>query len=176
MKAPPLSLRARALGWLAQREHSRLELRRKLLRVEQRQQALSTLSAATDAGDGDVDPDRVAAEVDALLDELTAAGYLSESRFIESRVHARAGRMGAQRIRHELAQHGLALDAEQQAALSASELDRARQVWRKRFGGRSPADAKEWARQSRFLAARGFGAEVVRQLLRAADTDADAAD
>jgi regulatory protein len=29
----PLSLKARALQWLAQREHSRVELRRKLLRA-----------------------------------------------------------------------------------------------------------------------------------------------
>jgi regulatory protein len=39
VKGAPLSLRARALGWLAQREHSRLELRRKLMRVLQKEQA-----------------------------------------------------------------------------------------------------------------------------------------
>jgi regulatory protein len=166
VKGAPLSLRARALGWLAQREHSRLELRRKLLRVLQKEQARQ--------GDEDADPPDAAAEVDALLDELAAAGHLSEARFIESRVYTRASRLGTQRIRLELAQHGLALDAEQQAQLRASELDRARLVWRKRFGGQGPADAADWARQSRFLAARGFGADVVRQLLRGGGGGGDA--
>ena len=67
MAAPPLSLKARALQWLAQREHSRVELRRKLLRVAQK----SAQAAGGDSSHGDA---RAAAaiEVDALLDWLVA--------------------------------------------------------------------------------------------------------
>ena len=64
--------------------------------------------------------------VDALLDALATDGYLDETRFVESRLHLRSGRFGAQRIQQELAQHGLKLGAEQQASLRATELERAR--------------------------------------------------
>src|SRR5262249_54764761 len=134
----PLSLKARAVGLLAQREHSRAELRRKLLRIEQ-QHARLAAARATEASDNpppalEDDHEACEAAVDALLDALAADGYLDETRFVESRLHLRAGRFGAQRIQQELAQHGLKLDAEQQAALRATELERAREVWHKRFG------------------------------------------
>ncbi len=173
----PLSLKARAVGLLAQREHSRAELRRKLLRIEQQQRQQRARQAAqadedshqafspdpADAGDT---PDESA--IDALLDSLAADGYLDETRFVESRLHVRAGRFGTQRIQQELAQHGLRLDAEQQASLRATELERAREVWLKRFGPEPAREASEQARQTRFLLARGFAVEVVRRLLRSA--------
>ena len=104
---------------------------------------------------------------DALLDSLAAGGYLNETRFVESRVHQRASRFGVQRIQQELAQHGLKLDAEQQDALRASELERAREVWLKRFGPEPAREPTEQARQTRFLLARGFSPDLVRRLLRA---------
>jgi regulatory protein len=179
----PLSLKARAIGLLAQREHSRTELRRKLLRIEEQQRRLR-LAAAQAADDND-NPSRPLAEaefsaddaedaaeasttsVDTLLDALAGDGYLDESRFVESRVHVRAGRFGTQRIQQELAQHGLRLDAEQQAALRATEQERARDVWLKRFGPEPATEPAEQARQARFLLARGFAADVVRRVLRA---------
>jgi regulatory protein len=164
----PLSLKARAIGLLAQREQSRAELRRKLLRIEQQQRA--RLAAQTDIAGGEppVDDGREVGEsaVDALLDTLAAAGYLNEARFIESRMHQRANRFGAMRIQQELAQHGLRLDEEQQACLHATELERAREVWLKRFGAEPARDVAEQARQTRFLLARGFAPAVVRRLLR----------
>lgn len=141
---PPLSLQARALQWLANREHSRLELRTKLLRA---------------AGEA-----HTATEIDALLDQLSAQGHLSDTRFVEARLHARSARFGNRRIEQELRQHGVALDDTLQAQLRASELARAREVWRKRFGA-SARDAAERARQARFLAARGFTAEVVHKIV-----------
>lgn len=169
MARQALSLKARAIGLLAQREQSRAELRRKLLRIEQ--QRLRVAATGDDRG-GIVEPTaEEAAEtaetaVDALLDTLAADGYLDETRFIESRLHIRASRFGAQRIQQELAQHGLKLDAEQQADLRATELERAREVWLKRFGDEPPREAGEQARQMRFLVARGFAPDVVRRLLR----------
>ena len=172
MAQAPLSLKARAIGLLAQREHSRAELRRKLLRIEQ--QRLRRAAAVQVTGEGvesepAIEDDLAAREaaVDALLDALAADGYLDETRFVESRLHVRAGRFGAKRIQQELAQHGLRLDAEQQAALRATELERAREVWLKRFGAEPSRDLAEQARQTRFLLARGFAPEVVRRLLRA---------
>lgn len=175
----PLSLKTRAIGLLAQREHSRAELRRKLLRIQQqllqREQQRARLAAAGQAGEEgrnapppalDEDPEAGEAAVDALLDTLAAAGYLNEERFVESRLHLRAGRFGVQRIQQELAQHGLRLDAGQQATLRETELERAREVWKRRFGDQPSRETAEQARQTRFLLARGFAPEVVRRLLR----------
>ena len=164
---PPLqrSLKARALQWLAQREHSRTELRRKLL-VPVRDAAAApgaAADAAPEAADRpDVDP---AIEVDALLDWLEAHRYLSLDRFVESRVHARAARFGNLRIRQELAQHQAELPAEMAALLRDSELDRARAVWTRKFGT-AAGDAAGRARQSRFLAGRGFSSGVIARVLR----------
>lgn len=147
------SLKARALQWLAGREHSRQELRAKLLRA----------AADTDAS----------AEIDTLLDQLEASGLLSAARFIEGRIHARAARFGNRRIEHELKQHGLAPDAATRDQLRANELARAREVWRRKFG-QAALSAAERARQSRFLIARGFSGDVVRKLVSGADgSDAD---
>ena len=152
------SLKSRALQALAQRDQSRLELRGKLLRHAR--------SRETDPGaDADVDPGAVVAEVDALLDWLEANRFLSDARFAESRVHARAQRFGVQRIRSELAQHAVELTPELAASLAASEIDRAAAVRARRFGA-LPASAAERASQSRFLLGRGFSPELVQRLMR----------
>ena len=173
--APPLSLKARALQWLAQREHSRTELRRKLLRAArqraQRAAALAEAGAPGDAGESPVgedppEPVDPAPEIEALLDWLTAHRYLSDVRFVESRVHARASRYGQRRIAQELAQHGASLDADTARQLAASEFDRARSVWRRKFGGAPAADAAGRAKQMRFLAGRGFAPDVIRRVVR----------
>ncbi|WP_235971506.1 regulatory protein RecX [Azohydromonas caseinilytica] len=107
--------------------------------------------------------------VEELLDWLQAQRYLSEQRFAESRVHARAGRFGNLRIRQELAQHGVALDAEATQRLRDTELERCRAVWARKFGAEPPADAAARARQMRFLAGRGFSADVIRRVLQASE-------
>jgi regulatory protein len=164
------SLKARALQWLAQREQSRVELRRKLLR-----QARADLASAA-GPDAREERDDLAERVDAVLDWLESNGYLSAERFVESRVHARAARYGNLRIRQELQQHQLGLSGELAQTLGASEVDRARAVRARRFS-EPPRDAAERARQARFLIGRGFSSDAVRAALRdpsaAADSGAD---
>ena len=191
-----LSLKGRALQLLAQREQSRAELRRKLLPYAALED-LSMASAAAEApssagplyGGSDrstsgrrpspVLPQRptlrqagalpaAVARVDALLDWLEANRHLSESRFVESRIHSRAARYGDLRIRHELAQHQIDLPAEAARALQGSERARAAAVWQRKFG-QPPPDAATRARQMRFLAARGFSAETVRRVVPAVE-------
>jgi regulatory protein len=147
---PRLSLKGRGLQILAQREHSRSELRRKLL-------AHARADAAEESNPVE--------QVEAVLDWLQAQRYLCEERFVESRVHARASRFGNLRIRQELAQHGVALSAEATQRLKESELARAREVWSRKFGAPA-ADAAERARQMRFLAGRGFSSEVIHRVVR----------
>lgn len=179
-----LSLRAQAVAWLAQREHSELELRRKLLRRLEESAARdalagdatqaepSTAQARGSPGDGPGSQDGAACpfepahQVDAVIAWLVERGYLDLQRFIDSRVHVRAGRYGLGRIQHELSQHGLSLAPEAVQALRSTEFDRAQALWQRRFGepAQTPRDA---ARQARFLAGRGFSGEVVRRVLRA---------
>lgn len=159
MKRPPLSLQARALGWLAQREQSRSELRRKLLRA-----ALQTRDAEAEPADD------ITGQIERLLDALQAQGLLSEERFVESRVRVRAPGLGTRRIQMELARHGLKLPAQPLQQLRDSELQRATQLWQRRFGA-SAQDARERARQMRFLAGRGFSGEVIRRVLAIQDDE-----
>jgi regulatory protein len=155
---PARSLKARALQWLAQREHSRVELRRKLLPHAKSEDELAASSGAAPH-------EPAAARVEALLDWLEAHRYLSQERFVESRVHARSARFGNLRIRQELKQHQVALSPEAAQALKDGELGRARAVRERKFA-QWPADAAERARQARFLAGRGFSPEVIARALR----------
>lgn len=165
MKRPALSLQARALGWLAQREQSRSELRRKLLRAARQAQADIAAEAAP-AGDA------IAEQVERLLDALQAQGLLSDERFVESRVRLRAAGLGTRRIQMELARHGLKLPAQPLQQLRDSECERAAQLWQRKFGA-AALDARERARQMRFLAGRGFSGEVIRRVLADAPTAHD---
>ena len=152
-----LSLKARALQLLAQRDQSRLEMRRKLLYHAER--------ATADQGAGEGEPDARSDEVEAVLDWLEANRYLCAERFAESRVHAREERFGNQRIKTELAQHGVKLPADVAEGLAESEFRRAAAVRMRRFVA-PPRDAAERAAQSRFLAGRGFSADVIHRLMR----------
>ena len=145
------SLKGRALRLLSQREHSRAELERKLARHEEEPGALAR-----------------------ALDELAAKDFISEARVVQSVLHQRAPRMGAARLRQELQHKGVSADAiaEALAQLQSTELERARAVWQRRFGV-PPGDAKERARQGRFLLARGFAGAVVGRVLRDAAAGGD---
>ena len=148
---PEPTLKARALRALARREHSRVELERKLA------------------------PHAESAEqLQALLDRLVETGLLSNERFAQSVVHRRASTRGVAVIRHELRVHGLADDAVAGhiASLEKSEHERARALWARRFGS-VPESLAERARQSRFLLARGFSAEVVRRVVGGRGSDDD---
>ena len=155
----PVSLKARALRYLAAREHSRAELQAKLTPF------------AREAGQD-------AQALGKVLDELTAKGFISEARVAESLLHRRAGRLGNARVLQELRAKGLPDDIVQDAAerLRATEDERARAVWARKFGA-APADAAERASQMRFMAGRGFsGASIQRVMRAAADAARDEAD
>lgn len=164
------------MQWLAQREHSRAEMQRKLL-PHARALAAQALAADGTAGSAASDeaapePGAVMSSVTEVLDWLEAGNYLSQQRFTESRIHVRAARHGNLRIRQELAQHGITLNGEADEALKASEFGRAREVWGRKFAAPA-ADAAGRARQARFLTSRGFSPETVRRVLRSAGSASD---
>ena len=150
MRGRPLSLKGRALRLQSGREHSRAELERKL--------------AAHEAEPG---------ELRRILDELQAKGFIDERRVLDSVLHRRVARLGAARIRQELQGKGLDPQMVDRAVedLRSTELQRAREVWRKKFG-QLPADARERGKQARFLAARGFAGEVIGRVLCGGGEDA----
>jgi regulatory protein len=175
----PASLKVRALQWLAQREHSPLELRAKLLRAAAGRPVplASDPDMGHDLDEDAADPDErqaaIAAEVDGLIAWLAEHRYLSVERFVESRIHARQARFGNQRIQHELQQHGVRLEAPTQQALRESELARARALWDRKFG-EPAADPAGRLRQMRFLAGRGFSAATVQRVIKGSvDRDDD---
>ena len=163
----PRSLKSRALQLLAQRDQSRLELKRKLLGRARRDAAAARLGTESDAGTEPMDgsPAEVEASVEHVLDWLADHSFLSDARFVESRVHARSSRFGNLRIHGELARHGVTASDAVSAALAESELARAAAVRERRFPA-LPADPAERARQGRFLAGRGFSPEVIQRVLR----------
>lgn len=144
------SLRERALKLLARREHSRAELARKL---------------SAHAGDP--------AEIETVLDDCERRGWLSERRVVEQLVHARRSRFGARRIEQDLRQKGISGEAVATALadLKSGELEAAREVWRKKFGGRPPRSPADRARQVRFLQGRGFELEVVLKIIKGGEDD-----
>ena len=142
-----LSLKGRALRLLSGREHSRSELERKLAPHEEEPGQLSR-----------------------VLDDLQAKGFIDRRSAWPSRCFTGArAKLGAMRIRQELQAKGLdaELVAEAVAGLKSTEVQRAREVWRRKFGA-LPADAAERGKQARFLAARGFDGEVIRRVLAGA--------
>ncbi len=190
-----LSLKGRALRYLAQREHSRAELERKLARfvVLANASADASADAPADAAaeaaagapaDEDADPEerRNAAQVQLTraLDELAAAGLLSDNRAADAVLSAQGRRFGSRRLKQVLQQKGLAPELVKHTLQQAkgTELARAREVWRRRFGAPA-ADAAERAKQMRFLAGRGFDGDVIRRVVQGpnqTDRDTDEAD
>ena len=141
------SLKGRALRLLSQREHSRTELERKLASHEE-----------------------VPGELAKALDELQARDFINDGRAVDSLVNRRAGKLGSARIKQELALKGLSGEAVAEAlvGLKDTELSRAQEVWRKKFGS-LPTDPQTRAKHMRFLLTRGFAAEVVRQVVQGVD-------
>ncbi|WP_268799942.1 recombination regulator RecX [Pseudomonas huanghezhanensis] len=147
----PVAIRRTAMDLLARREHGRVELTRKL-----RQRGA---------------PPEL---IEAALDRLTEEGLLSESRYLESFVsyRARSG-YGPSRIREELGQRGLQR-ADIELALKECGIDwreKLEETWQRKFSGQLPIDARERAKQGRFLMYRGYSPEMVGRLLSGRSLD-----
>ena len=143
-KTEPVSLKARAMRFLARREHSRLELARKLSRI---------------AEDGD--------DVEVVLEELAQKGWLSDARYAEHSVRAKARRFGPLKVAQYLKARGVDDEAIAAGIVAAGAEAGAsmESVWASRFRA-LPSDEKEKARQVRFLQGRGFALDEIFRFLR----------
>ena len=137
-------LRQQAIKLLARREHTRVELARKL-------SGLGTQE-----------------EIAAVLADMEASQLQSDNRTAENYLRSNASRLGASRLRHTLKSRGVApetIDEQLAQADLPDEMERARAAWSRKFSA-APANPKEWARQARFLQSRGFAGDIVRRLLK----------
>lgn len=134
---------------LAQREHSTVELRRKL-------------SAKGYAPN----------ETDAVIERLTHDGLLSDRRFTENFIRSRVAHgFGPLHIQAQLRERGIDAD------LSAEFMDLPGRHWRelaqtarqKRFGQTQPENYRERAPQMRFLQQRGFTMEQINAVFKPED-------
>ncbi len=148
---PKPSLRVQALKLLARREYTRAELEARLRGEE------------TDAE-----------ELEAVLDDFSRRGWISETRVIEQVTHARRARYGSRRIRQELENKGVSgeLIADAMQSLKDTDLAAARGIWQRKFG-RAAENANERARQVRFLQSRGFPLDLAMRVVREAGHDPD---
>jgi regulatory protein len=137
---------ARAVGLLARREHSRLELRRKLQRH---------LEEGDDVG-----------EIERVLDKLQEQKLLSDARFAAALVRQRSPRYGDLRLTRDLRDRGVAAtDADAaMAQVDGTEAQRALAAWSRRFDA-LPTSADERGRQGRYLQTRGFSMDAITRVL-----------
>lgn len=146
-KKPQVSLRQRALDYLAKREYSVAELAQKLNTVA-RQYELET------------------EEIPEILADFKKRNWVSDTRFTEQILHARKSKFGSSRIANELREKGVSdeLISEAVQDVKIDELANAKAVWRKKYDA-PPSSREEWAKQARFLQSRGFGFEIIKKVI-----------
>ncbi len=146
-----ISLKGRALRLLSGREYSRAELVKKLAPFEEQPGDLAK-----------------------ALDELQAKDFINEQRVVDSVLHRRSSKLGTARIKQELQSKGLDAGAVLDAVdlLKSTETERAKEVWRKKFGT-APESAAERGKQMRFLMSRGFGSDAIRRVIAGVDESLD---
>ena len=140
-----------AIRLLSQREHSRQELATKISR---KQDELTT--------DG----------LNTLLDSLEQSGYLDDQRFTEMFVRSSIARgHGPMKITYALRDKGVD-ESLVRELLDSSDTDWLGQACyqrEKKFGEEITKDFKERARQSRFLAGRGYFMDTINATFNATD-------
>jgi regulatory protein len=160
------SLKARALRLLSLREYSRKGLAAKLAESEIR------WAKKQESENVDESPQSMALNIEAVLDDFEARGWLSNERFAEALVRRKSERYGVRKIADELERAGI--DPKQKAqllgTLKESEFQRAHELWAKKFG-EIARDQKERAKQYRFLVSKGFGLDVVAKVIAGQSPD-----
>jgi regulatory protein len=157
------SLKARALRLLSMREYSRKGLAAKL-----QESAARMLKFGPSEEDSEVLAPEIPLiiQIEAVLDDFEARGWLSDQRFAEALVRRRSERFGTRKIQDELAQAGVdsAKTADLLKNLKETEYQRAYELWLRKFGVLA-TEQKERARQYRFLASKGFSSNVVSRVV-----------
>jgi regulatory protein len=139
-----ISLLGRGIRYLSMREHSEVEIRRKLHLHAENEEELNT-----------------------VINQLKIKNFLSNERFSESLVYKKANTLGNHRLAQELRKHDLEPEiiSKHLLDLKKSESKRAYEVWLKKFGSLAN-EPKDLAKQIRFMVSRGFDQEIVYRIVR----------
>ncbi len=151
MAEPTLAdVRELSVRLLARREHSALELRRKL-----RQRGCDE------------------ALIEEALSQLQQERLQSDRRFAEEYARSRCNQgYGPLRIEAELRERGVDARIDELLELDEQEWrELAAEVRRKRFGNVAPSDLRERSRQYRYLGQRGFTSDQIKRALASAGPD-----
>ncbi|MFN4053416.1 MAG: regulatory protein RecX [Alishewanella aestuarii] len=137
--------RKTAIGWLSRREHSRAELKQKLL-----QKGASV------------------AEAETVLEWCQQQGYQNEQRFLEMLLRSRCRQgYGYQYILQEARQHQITA-TELSALAEQLEIDwwaLAEAAYQKKFADKAIADYQDKMKRMAYLQRRGFSSEQIRAVL-----------
>ncbi|HBK44720.1 MULTISPECIES: RecX family transcriptional regulator [unclassified Polynucleobacter] len=157
------SLKARALRLLSMREYSRKGLAAKL---EESAARMLKFQSSEEEAEVLVPAIPLTTQIEAVLDDFEARGWLSDQRFAEALVRRRSERFGTRKIQDELAQAGVdsAKTIDLLKNLKETEYQRAHELWLRKFGALA-SEQKERARQYRFLASKGFSSDVVSKVV-----------
>ena len=157
------SLKARALRLLSMREYSRKGLASKLAESSTR---MLKLNPPEESAEACVTEIPLTVQIEAVLDDFEARGWLSDQRFAEALVRRRSERFGTRKIQDELSQAGIdsAKTVDLLKNLKETEYQRAHELWQRKFGALA-TEQKERARQYRFLASKGFSSDVVTKVV-----------
>ncbi len=157
------SLKARALRLLSMREYSRKGLGDKLQESAAR---MLKFNPTEEGSEVSVSEAPLEVQIEAVLDDFEARGWLSDQRFAEALVRRRSERFGTRKIQDELQQAGVdsAKTVDLLRGLKETEYQRAHELWLRKFGAVA-VDQKERARQYRFLASKGFSSGVVSKVV-----------
>ena len=142
------SLRLKAMDLLARREHSRYELKLKLLR-RGAEEALIT----------------------SVLDQLVNDNLLSDERFAEAYVRSRVAKgYGPQRVSQELQLRGVDESIIETIVAEQEWLPCLRQLWKKRWSNPVVENLEERAKRWRFIQYRGYSWEQFQQVCEEYET------
>jgi regulatory protein len=145
------------------REYSRKGLAAKL---EESAARMLKFKSAEDDSDEVIQTIPLTVQIEAVLDDFEARGWLSDQRFAEALVRRRSERFGTRKIQDELSQAGVdsSKTADLLKNLKETEYQRAHELWLRKFGAVA-TEQKERARQYRFLASKGFSSDVVSKVV-----------
>lgn len=146
------SIKAKAVAYLARREHTRQELVTKLTLKYPEAQDL----------------------IQKILDQLQQSGYLSEERYIKSYLNSKSTKAGLAKIKYALRQKigDSELIDEILRENPIDECAAARALLEKKFGmlnpnsssGKHLSDKQQLAKQIRFLQNKGYNFSIIKQI------------
>ncbi len=137
-------IRRAAMNFLARRDHSEVELSRKLRRKKFADELIQS-----------------------VIQALTQENLLSQDRFVENYIHFRRAKgWGPLRIQAELMERGIHQELIDRYVKITDKtwFSEVRMVWQKRFKNEAPQDFKSRAKQMRFLYSRGFTSEQIESV------------